>query len=149
MTKKKTKLDSLKTTKGTTPKKRGRPKKSKLDDLDFADGKKEERIRKAEELEKLVGISDVNPYGTTIASVFEEKLKDMSLVDLQALAVKVGEFPSGTQTSLRNKLRKSFRDNQRGTGSFVSPSLEQEVAQDVDKNSEAYKRALRLMKEGL
>ena len=104
MTKKKTKLDSLKTTKGTTPKKRGRPKKSKLDDLDFADGKKEERIRKAEELEKLVGISDVNPYGTTIASVFEEKLKDMSLVDLQALAVKVGEFPSGTQTSLRNKL---------------------------------------------
>ncbi len=149
MTKKNTKLDSLKTTKGTIPKKRGRPKKSKIDDLSFADGKKEERVRRAEELEKLVGISDVNPYGTTIASVFEEKLNQMTLVDLQALAVKVGEFPSGTQTSLKKKLKKAFRDNQRGTGSFVSPALEQEVAQDVDKDSEAYKRALKLMKEGL
>jgi hypothetical protein len=149
MTKKNTKLDSLKTTTGTTPKKRGRSKKSKLDDLAFADGKKESRVRRAEELEKLVGISDVNPYGTTIASVFEKKLQEMSLVDLQALAVKVGQFPSGTQTSLKNKLKKAFRDHQRGAGSFVSPSLEQEVVQDVNKDSESYKRAIKLMKEGL
>ena len=149
MTKKINKSKSTTTAKGNAPKKRGRPKKSKLDNLSFADGKQDERLRKAEELEKLVGISEVNPYGTTIASVFEKKLEPMSLVDLQALAVKVGEFPSGTQTTLKNKLRKSFRNYQRSSGSFVAPALEEEVSTNVDKDSESYKRALKLMKEGL
>ena len=31
----------------------------------------EVEIRKAQELEELVGINEVNPYGTTITSVFE------------------------------------------------------------------------------
>ncbi len=149
MTEKNNKSKSTKNTKASAPKKRGRPKKTKLDNLSFADGKKDERLRKAEELEKLVGISEVNPFGTTIASVFEKKLEPMSLVDLQALAVKVGEFPSGTQTSLKNKLKKAFRNYQRSSGSFVAPSLEEEISTNVDKNSDAYKRAIKLMNEGL
>ena len=149
MAKKKTKLEKLETAKGDAPKKRGRPKKSKLDGLSYADGKKEDRVKKARELEEMVGISDVNPYGTTIASVFDDKLDQMTLVDLQSLAVKVGEFPSGTQTTLKKKLKKSFRDYQRGSGSFVAPSLAQEVSSGVDRDSPEFKKALKLMKEGL
>ena len=59
MTTKKTKLDSLTTATGTTPRKRDKKGKfikaeGKLDNLSYADGKKEARIRKARELEELV-----------------------------------------------------------------------------------------------
>ena len=73
----------------------------------------------------------------------------MTIVELQALAVKVGSFPSGTKTSLKNKLKRSFRDHQRGSGSFIAPSLSEEIDSGIDKDSESYKRALKLMKEGL
>ena len=153
MTKKKTKLDSIKTATGKTPKPRGRPKKAKketkMDNLSFADGKQEEKIRKAKELEELVGLNQVNPYGTSIASVFEEKLNQMAIVDLQSLAVKVGVFPSGTQTSLKKKLKSSFRDYQRGSSSFVIPSVGGQILEGADRDSPAFKRALKLMKEGL
>ena len=92
---------------------------SKLDSLSFADGKKEEEIKKAQELEQLVGLNMVNPYGTSITAVFEKNMEELSLADMQELAVKVGVFPSGTKTSLKNKLKKSFRDYQRGSSSFA------------------------------
>jgi len=157
MTAKKTKLDTLKTATGKQPKTRKTtkskgsttsPKKTKLDSLSFADGKKDEKIRKAQELEELVGINEVNPYGTTITSVFEGKLTDMAIVDLQELAVTVGVFPSGTATSLRNKLKKAFRDYQRGSGSFVNPA-QTSVCGGRDPNDPKFKAALELMKEGL
>ena len=73
----------------------------------------------------------------------------MSVVDLQELAVRVGVFPSGTATSLRKKLKSSFRDHQRGSSSFVIPTAGGEVVQGVDRESESFKRAIKLMKEGL
>ena len=148
MTAKKKKLDELETASGKTPKKRGRPKKTKLDEISYADGRKEDKIKKAKELEELVGLKDVNPYGTAIASVFEEKINQLTIVDLQALAVKVGVFPSGTKTSLKNKLQKSFREYQRGSSSFVIPQASN-ILEGVDKDSESFQKALKLMKEGL
>ena len=145
-----TKKNNTNPAKNTTAKKRGRPaKKTKLDSLSMADGRKEENIRKAKALEELVGLNEINPFGTAIASVLEESLSEMSVVDLQAMAVKVGVFPSGTATSLRNKLRKAFRDHQRGSSSFVIPMVGGEVVKGVDRESESFKKAIRLMKEGL
>lgn len=145
-----TKNNNSNSKKKTTAKKRGRPaKKTKLDSLSMADGKKEDGINRAKELEKLVGLHEINPYGTAIASVFEQSLTEMGMVDLQELAVKVGVFPSGTATSLRNKLKKSFRDHQRGSSSFVIPMAGGEVVKEVDRESESFKKAIKLMKEGL
>ena len=121
---------------------------SKLDSLSFADGKQEEKIRKAKELEELVGLNQVNPYGTTVPDLFEAKLSEMTLVDMQALAVTVGVFPSGTKTTLRKKLEKSFRDYQRGSNSFIMPPSTP-ICEKADRDSEGFKRALDLMKEGL
>jgi len=149
MTAKKKKLDKLETATGqSAPKKRGRPRKTKLDELSYADGKKEDKIKRAKELEELVGLNQVNPYGTAIASVFDDKLKEMSLVDMQELAVKVGVFPSGTKTSLKSKLQKSFREYQRGSSSFVIPQASN-ILEGADKDSESFQKAIKLMKEGL
>lgn len=121
---------------------------SKLDNLSFADGKQGEKIRKAKELEELVGLNQVNPYGTSVLELFEEKLDDMTLVDMQGLAVTVGVFPSGTKTSLRKKLEKAFRDYQRGSASFIIPPAGP-ICDKADRESEGFKKALDLMKEGL
>ena len=155
MTDKKRKLDDLKTTTGKTPKspkKQAAAKesveKTELDSLSYADGRQEEEIRKARELEELVGLGEINPYGTTLTPVFEDKLKEMTLVDLQELAVSAGVFPSGTKTSLKNKLLKAFRDYQRGSSSFVVPSSSS-ICPDADRESKKFKKAMELMKEGL
>ena len=82
------------------------------------------------------------------SGVFEEKVGDMTLVEMQELAVTVGVFPSGTRTSLKNKLLKAFRDYQRGSSSFVVPSSAS-ICPDADRESDKFKKALGLMKEGL
>tara|TARA_R100001163_G_C4984824_1_gene139609 strand:+ start:157 stop:642 length:486 start_codon:yes stop_codon:yes gene_type:complete len=120
----------------------------KLSGLSFADGKDEEKIQKAKELEELVGLKQVNPYGTTIPEVFDAKLRDMALVDMQALAVSVGVFPSGNTTSLKKKLKKGFDEYLRGSSSFIIPPAGS-ICQGADRDSEEFKKALELMKEGL
>ena len=61
----------------------GRPRKNKtkLEQLNQSHGM-DERVKKAKELEELIGLSEINPYGTSIASEFETKLNEMALVDM-------------------------------------------------------------------
>ena len=160
MTTKKTKLDNLDTstgkegapqeTKGAedSMKKSVATEETKLDSLSYADGKREDTIRKAKELEELVGLNQVNPFGTTLVEVFDGNLKEMTLVDMQGLAVAVGVFPSGTKTSLKNKLQKAFRDYQRGSASFIMPPTGP-ICEGADRESAEFKRARQLMQEGL
>ena len=143
MSDKETKLETLETINGESA------EDSKLDNLSFADGREEDAIQKARELEELVGLKEVNPYGTSIGSVFEENLQGLALVDLQELAAKVGVFPSGTKTNLKKKLMKAFRDYQRGSSSFVIPQSSSSICEQADKNSPEFKKALELMQEGL
>ena len=44
-------------------------------------------------------------------------IKDMNLTDLQSFAVKVGVFPSGNKTVLKNKIKREFESSIRGQGS--------------------------------
>ena len=84
-----------------------RTAKKKLDNLNVVDGKAQD-IAKIKELQELMGIKQSNPFGVTTASDLEQKMDDMNLSDLQALAVKAGLFPSGSRLTLKNKLLKEF-----------------------------------------
>ena len=44
-------------------------------------------------------------------------LQDMNLTDLQSFAVKVGVFPSGYKTVLKNKIKRAFDSSLHGKGS--------------------------------
>ena len=139
------KLDSLKKADG---KKTVKAKKTKLDSLDQAHGKDERHeaaISQAKELEELLGIKDINPFGTTIMSDFEQRLQDLPMVDLQALAVKTGVFPNGTRRSLKNKLIRAFQEYNKASTVIPAPK----PIGVENKDSEAYKEARRLMQEGL
>jgi len=103
------------TSKSTASKK----KQAKLEDLQQTNGKSyEEKVARARELEEVLGISKINPFKTNDKNVFNEMIKDMNLTDLQAFAVKVGVFPSGNKTVLRNKIKRAFESSLHGQGSI-------------------------------
>lgn len=122
-----------------------KPKKQdKLEQLSFVDGI-EEDIQEIKNLEDLLGVTQINPYKTRSLAVFEERLADMNLSDLQELAVTVGVFPSGTKNSLRSKLKKQFVADTRGGGVQVTKSKQKKLDPSDPKQAEVIK----LMREGL
>jgi hypothetical protein len=107
-----------KTTKKTT-------KKKSIDSLEQTHGKledthKEDQIEsavtKARELDVILGMRKMSPFGTASLAVFEEDLAGMNLTDMRELAVKSGIFPSGNRTILKKKLLKGFSAYNKGAG---------------------------------
>lgn len=110
-------MANKKTTKKTS--KAAAKKRPKLEELNQTTGKSyEDQVAKAKELEEILGIPKINPFKTNDKKVFKSMLEDMNLTDLQAFAVKVGVFPSGNKTVLRNKIKRAFESSLYGQGSI-------------------------------
>ena len=106
------------TSKSTASRKSTAKKKVSLDSLQQTNGKSyEDQVAKARELEEILGIAKINPFKTNDKRVFAEMLQEMNLTDLQAFAVKVGVFPAGNKTVLRNKIKRAFESSLHGKGS--------------------------------
>ena len=116
----------------------------KLDNLKMVDGKAE-AVEKIKELHEILGGGSINPFGTSSIDEFEEKMNEMNLSDLQALAVRVGLFPGGSRLSLKNKLKKEFYSTP-GAGAGYDVGYSEPIA---DPNSAQGKKLLKLMREGL
>jgi len=113
MTNKKTKTSRVTKSKKSTAK-----KKVSLDGLQQTNGKSyEDQVSRARELEDILGVAKINPFKTNDKRVFAEMLEGMNLTDLQSFAVKVGVFPSGNKTVLRNKIKRAFDSSLHGKGS--------------------------------
>lgn len=98
--------------------KKAKASKPALESLQQTNGKNyEQQVARARELENILGTKKINPFKTNDKKVFGDMIKDMNLTDLQALAVKVGVFPAGNKTVLKNKLKKAFDQSLYGTGS--------------------------------
>lgn len=141
MAKKLVKKDNKKSKKDQAP-------KSALDDLILADGKVTEPledpdIKKVKELEEILGVKKVNPFGTYNLEVFKEKLSDMTNLDLQNLCERVGIFASGSRMQIKEKLLREFKSVTRGTISMTaeSPSVQ------LDPNNPLHKRTLKILGE--
>jgi hypothetical protein len=109
-------MANKKTTKKTS--KAAASKRPKLEELNQTTGKSyEDQVAKAKELEEILGIAKINPFKTNDKRIFKDMLEDMNLTDLQAFAVKVGVFPSGNKTVLKNKIKRAFESSLHGQGS--------------------------------
>jgi len=85
------------------------PRKSKIKkkEIEFSDGKSKENVNP--DINDILGFKEKNHFGTSDASQFEQNLEAMSLSELQSMAVSASIFPSGTKVSLKNKLKKAFK----------------------------------------
>lgn len=110
-TKKKSTKKQITQKTGPTKKAKASSKKpqANLSDLKYSSGKiDDETLSKIEELEQILGVQEVNHFGTNDPNIFENQLKEMTLADLQNLCGKVRLFASGNTRELKEKLRKEF-----------------------------------------
>ena len=104
------------------PKKKTTKKTSKKK-IEYADGKNEAQPRRS--VEDILGIHEKNKFGAKSEAEFNEKLNNMSINEMQELAVTVGIFPSGTKPMLKNKLKKAFGEYMLANGRVVGPKTTQ------------------------
>lgn len=124
------------------PRKKTKSNKEVLEQMQVADGKTDlEEIRN---LEKIMGVQQINPFKTNNLEIFQENLSSMNLTDMQRLAVKAGLLPSGNRSMLKNKLLKEFKARSyggKGNSVMVTKPM-------VDPESEQGKKLIELMKKG-
>lgn len=77
------------------------------------DTRSPEFAKKMSELENILGVDQINPFGTNELDVFEGKLKGMSERDLQDLAYKVGLNPYIPGPQLKGVLKAEFKSYNR------------------------------------
>lgn len=134
-------------TKKNTPvdAKKPEPKKSELDNLNLADGKvhSDPDIKKVKQLEEILGIKKMNPFGTSNIEIFKEKLSEMTIVDMQHMCEKIGIFASGSRQQIKEKLLREFKSTNKGTISMLvqNPSIV------LDPNNPQHKETLKILRE--
>lgn len=116
-------------------------KKSELESLNLMDGKLE--VDKVRELEELLGVNQVNVFKTNDLQVFKDNLSEMTLTDMQALAVEAGVFPAGNRSALKQKLVKEFVSQTKGSRYAAG-----EQKPIVDPSDPKFEQVKKLMSEG-
>lgn len=127
-----------KTTKKTTTKPSAKKKS-----MQYADGKvADSRQNLAKTVEELMGVKSRDPFKLASGESFEEAVSTMGLSQLQEIAVEAGVFPSGTKTTLKNKLMKEYEN--RTHGRYGASSQSKPI---VDPKSQQAKDILRIINE--
>ena len=103
-----TKQAKTKAKKAVAKKPASKEKKMQYTDGKAAQADETQRVRDLEDL--LNPASKHNPFKANSEEQFEVNMGDMTIPELQSLAVEVGVFPSGNRTTLKNKLKKEFRN---------------------------------------
>jgi len=140
-------------------KKKKQSTRSELDGLILADGKEtiadndgdskdvntyvDPDIKKVRDLERILGIKQINPFGTYDLNIFKEKLNEMTLVDMQHLCEKIGIFASGSRLQIKEKLLRQFKIASRGSVAMTSesPSL------TLDPSNPDHQKAIKILGE--
>lgn len=108
----------------------------------YADGKDDDRKNVAKTVEQLMAVKSRDPFKLASGESFEEAVNNMSLSQLQEIAVKSGVFPSGTKATLKNKLLKEYEN--RSEGRYGAPSSSKPI---VDPKSAQAKKILKILND--
>ena len=104
-----------------------------------------EFVSKMRELEVLLGVSEISPFGTNELEVFESNLREMSLAEMQKLAQKVGLNPFHDQVTLKNILIKEFKASTRNSRRNIMPTMMESFK--IDPNNPKHKQLLKILND--
>ena len=108
----------------------------------FSNGKLDDAtITKIEKLEVLLGVKQMNAFGTNDVRIFDRNMREMTQADLRKLCEKVGLFPSGQRHQLVANLRKEFIRRTNGARS-ISMQIDTPI---FDPSHPDYKKVKDLM----
>lgn len=110
-------------------------------------GKIEDDISKIRGIQDLAGVKAKNVFAVASVEELDEKLTEMSLVDLQRMAVSCGISGGGTRMVLKSKIRNEFLKFSRGGHGYAMSKSETGLSgKNIKKREEKIKK---LMTEGL
>jgi len=117
-----------------------------IEEMQVADGKDSmaQSIEEVKDLEQLLGVQQTNPFRTTSAAVLTERMNEMTLTDLQSMAIGVGILPSGNKLNLKTKIMKAFKSHG-GAGAGYNIGFQKPL---VDPSSKAAEDILKISREG-
>ena len=90
----------------------------------------EEFRQKTKQLEVLLGVDTINPFGTNELDIFEADLREMSLSDMKRLAERVGVASSYDRSTLKIILLKEFKASNRNNRRNIMPNQLNSVVLD-------------------
>jgi len=111
-------------------------------------GKVEDDVRKIRGIEELSGVKAKNVFGVESEEELNEKMADMTLIDLQKMAVSSGVSGGGTRAVLKEKLRREFIRFKHGGHGLASSVGGQMKLKGKDKKRRE-KEVFKLMTEGI
>lgn len=77
---------------------------------------------KTKELEILLGVDTINPFGTNELDIFEDNLRSMSLADMRKLAEKIGINSMQDRPTLKTILTNEFKASNRNNRRNIMPN---------------------------
>ena len=104
-----------------------------------------EFAQKMGELENILGVNEINPFGTNELDVFEGKLKGMSNSDLQDLAYKVGLNPYIPGPQLKGVLKAEFKSYNRNNMRNSMPTKVETIK--LDPNNPDHAETIKIIGE--
>ena len=122
--------------------------KKHLEEFDVTDGKdrseKQKRIDEVKELEDLLGMPKMNPYGTLHRDVFRQRVDASSVSELTDLAARLGVPRERNVNLLKKSLMKSFDFYVQKHNVTVQGTAKPVI----DPSSPDYESTVKLFKEG-
>lgn len=104
-----------------------------------------EFAEKMRELEKILGMNQVNPFGTSDEAVFEQDLNRMTLSDLQSMASKHGVSPAYPVSTIKDLLKKAFVNWNRNSLRNVMPAPSESIK--LDPNNPQHAKTIKILNE--
>jgi hypothetical protein len=103
----------------------------------------EEFKQKTRELEVLLGVNTINPFGTNELDIFEDDLKSMPLADMRRLAEKIGINSMQDRPTLKTILINEFKASNRNNRRNIMPNSINSVI--LDPKNPLHAEALKIL----
>lgn len=104
-----------------------------------------EFVKKMRELEVVLGVSEISPFGTNELEIFEDNLQGLSLADMQKLANKVGVNPFHDRPTLKNILLREFKAYARNSRRNIMPTAVNSFV--PDPNNPKHQELLKILSD--
>ena len=121
-------------------------KKTKTPEIEnFTNGQIEDQeIEKVKKLEEMLNVKSMNPFGTNDPKIFDIKLSEYSVSDMQQLCMRVGIYPTHNRMEMSKKLKQAFLRQTLGQRSVAMRNSEG----ISDPSHPNHEKAKKIMKEG-
>lgn len=126
-----------------------KPKKNLIEDINEMKAKNEtdseDFKNKMSKLESILGVDQINPFGTNELDLFEDSLKAMTYNDMRDLAHKVGINPFLAQPQLKQVLIKEFKSANKNNMKNIMPAPQDMIK--LDPNNPQHAKTIKLLGE--